>query len=452
MTQILISIVAFIVAIGVLVAFHEFGHFWVARKLGVKVLRYSIGFGTPLWRHRSRRSGVEYVIAALPLGGYVRMLDEREGEVAETEKHLAFNRQPVWKRILIVVAGPGFNFIFAIAAYWLMFVIGVTGLKPLIGDVGVNSIAYQAGLRGGEEIVAVNGSATPTWEVARTELLEGALGGHEIRLRVREPSGSIHETALDTQGLSVDPEKFFGALGLQPARPKLAPVIGDVLPDGAAAHAGLQSGDRIVSANGHAISTWEEWVMWVRARPDQDATVVVERDGSRQTLHMHVGSSTQDGTTIGHIGAGVKIDRSAFDAMSTVVRHGPLAAVSAGATHTWDMTALTIGLLARMVTGEVSWRNVSGPINIAQYAGYTAEMGLAPFLSFLAIVSISLGVLNLLPIPVLDGGHLLYYVVEFVKGSPLSERAQMMGQQLGLALLLMLMSLAFYNDIARLVG
>lgn len=452
MIHILISILAFIVAIGVLVAFHEFGHFWVARQLGVKVLRYSIGFGTPLWRRRSRKSGIEYVIAALPLGGYVRMLDEREGEVPEAEKHLAFNRQPVWKRVLIVVAGPGFNFVFAILAYWLVFVIGVTGMKPLIGDVAGSSPAFQAGLRGGEEIVAVDGTTTRTWDAARTELLEAALGSGEIHMRVRESSGSVRRVTLDARGVSVDPQRFFNDLGMQPMQPTIPPVIGEVVSGEPAASAGFEPGDLVVSANGAAIANWSDWVKWVRARPGQTASVVVERDGTRKTLQLTIGHMQQGGESIGHIGAGVRLDRSALDAMSVEVRYGPLAAVPVGVGHTWEMTTLTLSLLGRMVTGGVSWHNVSGPINIAQYAGYSAQLGLASFLSFLAIVSISLGVLNLLPVPVLDGGHLLYYVVEFIKGSPLSEKAQMVGQQIGLALLLMLMSLAFYNDIARLVG
>lgn len=454
MVDILVSVLAFIVAIGVLVAFHEFGHFWTARRLGVKVLRYSIGFGKPLWLRRSRRSGTEYVIAALPLGGYVRMLDEREGPVPENEKHLAFNNQPVWKRFLIVLAGPGFNFIFAVFAYWLMFMAGVTGIKPIVGEVPQDSPAYQAGLRSGSEITAVAGSPTPTWSAARTELLEAALGEDVIRLDVRGPDGGSDTLTLPLTGVSVDPQLFFDELGLQPLQPSLDPIIGELTPDMPAALAGLQSGDRIVTAGGQPINSWAEWVEWVQARPNTTHDVMVERGGELRTIELAISSvpgEAGDGP-IGRIGALPLVDESAWDHLRAEVSYGPLAAVGAGLNHTWEMTALTVGLLGRMVIGDISWRNVSGPINIAQYAGYSAQLGLVPFLSFLAIVSISLGVLNLLPVPVLDGGHLMYYVVEFAKGSPVSERAQIVGQQIGLVLLLMLMSLAFYNDIARLVG
>ena len=451
-TQILISIAAFAVAIGVLVAFHEFGHFWLARRLGVKVLRYSIGFGKPLWGWTSRKSGTEYVISALPLGGYVKMLDEREGEVDPAERHLAFNTQPVWKRIAIVAAGPGFNFVFAVAAYWLVFMVGIVGMKPIVGHVAQGTPAFQAGLQRGDLIVSVDGHAAPTWDVARTDLLEAALDHHRAHLVVRGKDGQQRRVSLDLHGISSDPQKFYTQAGVTLYQPQIKPVIGRVESNSPAQRAGLRSGDRIVAIGGHAIQDWSALVKWVRAHPGAQTRVTVVRSGQRKTLPLSVGHVSSAGKTIGHIGAGVDVNRDLWQDLRAQQRYGPAHALTAGAGRTWQMTALTARMLWQMVVGHVSWRNISGPIDIAQYAGYTAQLGVSPFFSFLAIVSISLGVLNLLPVPVLDGGHLLYYAAELIKGKPLSERTQTIGQHIGLVLLIMLMSLAFYNDIARLVG
>lgn len=449
MSSILISIGAFAVTIGILVAFHEFGHFWTARRLGVRVLRYSIGFGKPLWRHKSRKSGVEYVIAALPLGGYVKMLDEREGEVPEDQRHLAFNTQPVWKRFLIVAAGPFFNFIFAVMAYWLVFMLGVTGLKPVVGQLTPGTIADQAGLHRGDQILQVQNHPVRTWDGVRTQLLEGALNGGSVTLKVRSKEGAERRVSLNLSHAGVDPQHLFNSLGLIPYHHAVNSEIAKVLPSSPAQKAGLKAGDVLVSANGHALQGPEDVVRWTQQHPGDSVRLTVRRNGQLKTLNLHVGK-TQAGK--GHIGAEIRATGDPWQGLRVKERYGPLAAIGHGAGKTWSMTALTVRMLARMVVGQVSWHNVSGPIQIAQYAGDTARIGLSAFIGFLAIVSISLGVLNLLPVPVLDGGHLLYYVVEFLKGSPVSERVQVIGQQVGVALLLMLMTLAFYNDIARLMG
>ncbi len=452
MSQVLISIAAFAVAIGVLVAFHEFGHFWVARRLGVKVLRYSIGFGKPLWGWTSRKSGTEYVLSALPLGGYVKMLDEREGEVSAGERHLAFNTQPVWKRILIVAAGPGFNFVFAVVAYWLVFTVGIVGLKPIVGQVAQGTPAFEAGLRRGDTIVSINGHDIATWDSARTELLNAALADPVPRLVIRTRGGQKQLVHLDLHGVSTDPRRFYDQAGIRPYAPRIKPVIGRLQKGGPAQSAGIRKGDEITGIGGTRVSRWSQLVKWVQDHPGASTQVSVVRDGRRLSLPLRIGQVQRQGKTIGHIGAGVDVNRDLWQHLRAEQRYGPWRALTSAASRTWEMSSLTARMLWQMVVGHVSWRNISGPIDIAQYAGYTAQLGVSPFFSFLAIVSISLGVLNLLPVPVLDGGHLLYYVAELIKGEPLSERTQMIGQQIGMVLLIMLMSLAFYNDIARLVG
>ena len=453
MNTALISLLAFIVAIGVLVTVHEFGHFWVARRLGVKVLRFSIGFGKPLWQRRFGADNTELVVAAIPLGGYVKMLDEHEGEVPATELDRAFNRQPVRSRMAIVVAGPLFNFLFAIAVYWLMFVAGVPGLRPVVGAVMPDSYAEQAGIVSGDEILAVGATATPTWETTVLALLDASLGGHDaVALTVRSSQG-VERHLLASFESSDQLLKKGGVLenfGLTPWQPPA--VIDRLIEDGAGARAGLQPGDRIVQADAVAISSWSRWVDYVRARPGQLIEVRVLRSGQETVLGLTPDSVADAGQTIGRIGAYVRLpDDDERATMRVVVRYGPLQAVSEALGKTWDVTTLTLRTLWKMVSGGASVENLSGPISIAQYAGQSAVVGLAAFLGFLGIVSVSLGVLNLLPIPVLDGGHLLYYLLELVKGSPVSEATQLLGQKIGIALLLALMTLAFYNDLIRLL-
>ncbi len=453
MDGLLFKLAAFVVAIGVLVTVHEFGHFWVARRLGIRVLRFSIGFGRPLWRHRGR-DGTEYVIAAIPLGGYVKMLDEREGEVPAAERHLAFNRQSLPVRSAVVVAGPAFNFLFAILAFWVVLVSGETGLRPLVGEVRPGSPAATAGLEPGDEILAVNGHPTPTWSIALYELAATSVSDSATRLRVRRAGGEELERTLpagEVGDLAESPD-LLKQLGIAPERPRLPPVFGEVLPGEPAAAAGLRPGDRVLSADGVKIDDWNQWVEYVRARPGKTISLVVERDGAPVEVELTPAPVAGKEGVIGRIGARNQARPDLLDRYRVEYRLGPLEAVPVALTKTWDFSVLTLKVLWRVLIGEASVMNLSGPISIADTAGRSAEIGMVYFLKFLAIVSISLGVLNLLPVPVLDGGHLLFFALEAIRGRPLSEAFVMQGQRIGLALLLGLMLLAFYVDLARLLG
>ena len=453
MSDWLMSVPAFIVAIGLLVAVHEYGHFWVARRMGVKVLRYSIGFGNRVWGFTGRKSGIEYWLSAIPLGGYVKMLDEREGEVAEADKPYAFNRQHPARRIAIVAAGPGVNFLFAVAAYWLVFMIGVAGIKPMIGAAPESSLAAEAGLGAGEQIVAIDDRKIENWEDLRLGLIERGLDGDSIALSVRAEDGDMRQVTLDLTDVPADPEKMFDRLGLMPYQPPAAPLIADVLADSAASRAGLEKGDEIQAVDGEAVDTPQALVERIKSRPGERVVLSVTRDGQTRDMPVSLASVDNDaGEAEGRLGAQIGVDAEAWQGMRTTRQLGPVAAIPAAVAKTWEVSALTVRLMARMVTGEVSLRNVSGPIQIASYAGQTASIGLEAFVGFLALVSVSLAVLNLLPIPVLDGGHLLYYSIEWIRGRPLSEAVQVAGQQVGMVALLMLMTLAFYNDILRLLG
>jgi regulator of sigma E protease len=453
MNGVLLSLAAFIVAIGVLVTVHEFGHFWVARRLGIKVLRFSVGFGKPLWKRTFGKDKTELVIAALPLGGYVKMLDEREGEVAAAELPRAFNRQPVKTRIAVVVAGPAFNFLFAIMVYWAMFVTGVPGLKPLVGEVTPASYAAEAGILSGDEILAVAGEPTATWEATVLALLEASLDGLDtVAVAVRDADGQERhlQVHFETPDELLKKGGVLDNFGLSPWQP-LA-VIESLVAGGAGERAGLLPGDQVVVANDVAVGSWKQWVDIVRERPDQNIAVEVLRDGEVVKLTVRPDTITEKGREIGRIGAYVQLpDDEQRATMRVVVSHGLLKAIPAALNKTWEMTTLTLRTLWKMVTGRASIENLSGPITIAQYAGQSAAIGLAAFLGFLGIVSVSLGVLNLLPIPVLDGGHLLFYLVELATGRPVAESVQVAGQKLGIVLLLGLMSLAFYNDFIRLL-
>lgn len=453
------SILWFIVAIGVLVAVHEFGHFWVARRLGVKVLRFSLGFGRSLWRRKVGADQTEYVIAVIPLGGYVKMLDENEGEVAEHERHRAFNNQSLSKRIAIVVAGPAFNFLFAIFAYWLTFIIGIGGLKPIIGEVDADGIAAASGLAAEQQIVAVDGRSTRTWQSVVESIIGATLKDGTLMLEVEAPGAARRTVMLDLQGLGVDEfsrGRLFESLGLAPKRPVIAPVISEVEADGPAHRGGLQSGDRVLALDGKALDSWREFVNYIRAHPEQSVEMQVQRGGAKLSLVVRPAAvSSNEGTegaSHGRIGAGVTPPKTEQGDYYATVRYAPWTALSKAALKTWDMSILTLRMLWKMVTLEISVKHLSGPISIAQYAGFSAEIGVTRFLDFLAIVSISLGILNLLPIPILDGGHLLYYLIESVIGRPVSEEAQFLGQRLGIAMLVGLMGLAFYNDLARIFG
>lgn len=448
----LVSIPAFIVAIGVLVAVHEYGHFWVARRVGVKVLRYSLGFGPKVWGRVSPRTGIEYWVSAVPLGGYVKMLDEREAEVAEADKPYAFNRQHPLKKLAVVFAGPGVNFLFAIFAYWLIFMLGVPGLKPIIGNVPSQTPAAQAQLHEGDRIVAVDGDRIDTWQQLQLTLLDQALDGGSVQLTVVDDGGMRRTTTMALPAMPEQPTALLGITGLAPYTPPTTPVIARIVADGPAADSALQTGDKVVSINGQAMTSPTMLVQWVQQHPDQQAHLVVKRDGQTLPVTLQLGHMQRDGKTIGRIGVAIGVDSSAWAAMRTVEQRGPLTAIPAAVDKTWDVTVLTLRLMGQMVVGNVSWRNISGPIQIAHYAGETASIGLTAFLGFMALVSVSLAIINLMPIPVLDGGHILYYSVEWIRGKPLSEAVQMAGQQVGMVALVLLMGLAFYNDILRLLG
>jgi regulator of sigma E protease len=453
MNTVILSLVAFLFAIGVLVAVHEWGHYIVARMVGVKVLRFSIGFGRPVWIRRAGSDQTEYCLSAIPLGGYVKLLDEREGNVANTELHRAFNRQSIRARIAILVAGPLMNFVFAVLAYWVMFVVGVPGMQPIVGEVEPTSIAQEGGLRVGDRILTVGEQSISTWEGGVLAILEDMLKDEQITLTVLGDDGQERSVHLDVVGKVselTEPGALFSGLGLRPWSPSLQPVIGDLTPGGSAEESGLQVGDRILSADDFLIVDWTSWVKFVQEHPLQTVKVVLERAGNEQQLGLVIDEyEREDGGLIGRIGAGPQVPEGFLDQYRAEQRYGPLAALPAAVDRTWAMSALTVRMVARMVSGDVSVKNISGPINIAQYAGYAASIGFVSFLNFLAIVSLSLGILNLLPVPVLDGGQIVYQLAEAIKGSPLSDRAQLVGQQIGIVFLVLIMSIAFYNDLAR---
>ena len=455
--DIVIRVLAFIVAIGVLVAVHEFGHYWVARRLGFKVLRYSIGFGRPLLRWRgSDPDRIEYWLSSIPLGGYVKMLDEREGPVPAADSHRAFNRRPVPQRIAVLLAGPGFNFLFAIVAYWVMFATGVPGIKPIIGAVTPGSIAESAGLRADDEIQSVGGRTTETWEHATLAILDELLSDARIDLVVRSANGATKSVELDVTGREAEltaPSALFSGMGFQPG-PVMPAVIADVTPGMAAERAGLQVGDRVLEANGAKLAGWEELVEFVRKRPGETIELTVERAGEQLSVPVTVGQADDNGETVGRIGASrpVEFAPEVLERLLAEQRYGVLESLPRAIDKTWEVSALTVRMLVRMIVGDVSVKNISGPITIATFAGDSAQAGLSAFLSFLAVVSISLGILNLLPIPLLDGGQIVYQVAEWLKGSPLSERAMVLGHQVGVLFLIVLMSFVFYNDLSRIFG
>lgn len=456
MIDILQHILAFIVAIGVLITFHEFGHYWVARRCNVKIERFSVGFGRPLWRRYFGPDRTEFVIAALPLGGYVKMLDEREGEVPATERQRAFNNKPLGQRTAIVLAGPLFNFMFAIAAYWCMYMVGMTGLKPLVDTVEPGSVAAEAGITAGDEIISVNGRRTPTWATVAEVMIGRVVDGGELTLIIRDAAGRTATRHMDLSRLSIDDiaeGALLERLGVTPSRPTLPAVIAEVSPDSAAARAGIVAGDRVVAADEKPVRDWIDLVNVIRDHPGQPLQLDVDREGEILTLELVPEShETEAGERVGRIGIMVEQQAALPEAYVGTERYAPHTALWRGIVRTGEMSVLTLRVLGKIILGEASIKNLSGPISIAQYAGYSAAVGLAAFLGFMAIVSVSLGVINLLPIPVLDGGHLMYYLIEFVKGSPVSESVQLAGQQIGLVLLLGLMAVVIYNDIVRVFG
>ena len=446
------TVLAFLVAIGVLVAVHEYGHFWMARRVGIRVLRFSIGFGRPLLKRRGA-DGTEYVLAAIPLGGYVKLLDEREGPVPAAEAANAYNRKPVWQRVLVLLAGPFANFVFAVLAYWVLFTAGIPALKPVLGEITAGSIAAQAGLVPGDEIVSVGSQATPTREAAVLTILDQMMNGKPIPLSVRDRAGSERHTELRIGGRTralTEPGALLPGLGFDFWYPDVPAVVGAADEGTPAQKAGLQSGDRIVAVDGRPIDDFKGLVEQVQPNPGKSLTFRIERAGREFDVRIEVEAQRDGEREVGRIGVHPASVSEIPPAMRTSERYAPLSALAHATAKTWDMSALTARMLWNVVTGDVSVKNLSGPINIAEYAGTSARQGVLAFLSFLAIVSVSLFVLNLLPIPILDGGQIVYQLAELAKGSPLSERTQAVGQQIGIVLLLVLMSFAFYNDLSRL--
>ncbi|MFS8136861.1 MAG: RIP metalloprotease RseP [Thermomonas sp.] len=440
-----------LVALGVLVTFHEFGHFWVARRCGVQVQRFSVGFGRALWSRRGK-DGTEYVIAALPLGGYVKMLDEREGDVPDAQLDRAFNRKPVLARIAIVAAGPIANLLLAVALLWAMLVIGRPDYAAVVGSA--TGLASQAGLQQGDIIQSINGRTTPTWSEASLALTVAAMDRKPASLAIRHASGeeATLTLGLDRLPAGFDEQRAAEAAGLVPRYLLLPPVVGTIQ-EGSPAWGVLAEGDRITAIDAHPVASFEDIAPLIRALGQRGGPgmIEVQRDNERLALEIAPAKQTDpDGSTAWRLGIGnTQTGAPTYDA---VLRKGPLAAVPAAIGETWQLASDSLGMLWRMVNGSASVRNVSGPITIAQYANASAKMGPAWFLNFLALLSVSLAIINLMPIPVLDGGHLLYYLIELAVGRPLGERAMVAGQYLGLALLAGLMGLAFYNDILHLVS
>ncbi len=449
--NILWSLAAFIVALGVLITVHEFGHFWVARRCGVYVQRFSVGFGRTLWR-RTDKHGTEYVLAVIPLGGYVKMLDERNETVPDEMRHQSFNSKTVWQRAAIISAGPIANFIFAVFAYWLVFIIGVPAVRPVVGEVTPQSIAAQSNISPGMELKSIDGIETPDWDSVRLSLI-GEIGNNQTTLGVSQFGGSeVVEKKLDLTQWRFDPEKQdpVVALGIIPRGPQIESVLAEVQTDSAAQKAGLQAGDRIVKVDGQVLANWRTFAMQVRDNPGKPIALEVERAGSSVDLTLTPDSkSVGKGKEQGFAGVVPKVIPLP-DEYKTIRQYGPFVAFYEAGDKTWQLMKLTVNMLGKLITGDVKLNNLSGPISIAQGAGMSAEYGLVYYLMFLALISVNLGIVNLFPLPVLDGGHLVFLAIEKLKGGPVSERVQNFSYRIGAIVLVMVMGLALFNDFSRL--
>ena len=451
----LIAIGAFALAISLLVAVHEWGHYIAARMSGVRVLEFSIGFGPAIWRRKAGVDATEYQLRALPIGGYVRLLDEREGPVAEDELHRSFNRRPYWQRIFVLAAGPGMNFLFAIVAYWAIFMVGTQAFAPLVGGVAPGSVAEQAGLREGDRIVAIEDRESPTWQAAAMAIVGQILGEPLVRVTVQDDQGARRDLVLDLSDQKkaiLEEGNLFAATGIEPMTAAL-PILGEIVPGGPAQMAGLAEGDRILAVGGEAISTWTQWVNFVRARPGESVPMTVLRDGIEQRLLVEIGSRPesppQEASGPSGVGfVGVMISPEATSHLRVTQRFGPLEALVRGARETGRITGLTFRVLGNMFTGDVSLRTLNGPVGIARFAGEAVQVSAVAFVTFLALVSVSLGILNLLPIPILDGGQIVNQTIEQLRGRPIAERTQLAVQRVGLALVLTIMVVALFNDIS----
>ncbi len=451
--SVLISLAAFLAAIAILVTFHEFGHYWVARRCGVKVLRFSVGFGRPLYCHVSPRTGTEWVVSVLPLGGYVKMLDKREGTaIAEDEHGAEFTGKPLVQRAAIIAAGPAFNLLLAFLLYSLVFMTGESGRRPLVGHVAAGSPAAAAGLQTGDEILSVGDQPIRTWQAFIVPLLDSGLGDGVIALEVRRGDGGVAYPVIDVGPGLLKNEDVFGALGMHPLRSTSRPVIGTVLEGSPAAAGGLRSGDRILRLGAEPVATWEGMSALIRARPGQSVAVEFERDGQRRQQAVRIEARDQSGTSIGRIGVTPARDPELAERLGVVVRYPVGESLVLGAERTWDFSVLTVRLIGQLLVGGASVKNISGPVGIAEFAGTSLMIGFAAFVSMLALLSVSLGILNLLPIPILDGGHLVYCLVEALTGRPVPPAVEAVGQRLGVAMLVGLMGLALYNDFARILG
>ena len=461
----MMTLIAFIVTIGLLVTVHEYGHFQVAQWCGVKVLKFSIGFGKPLWKKTFGKDNTEFVLAAIPLGGFVKMLDEREQKAeleanpelpqinySEAELKRAFNRQTVWKRIAIVSAGPIANLLLAIVLYWGLFMLGVTGARPIIGEVAKDSLAAQASLTTGEVIQKINGKTVSSWQEARWMLLEESLESKGVEIEAINQNNELFQHTLSFAGINHDSEiDVLKKIGIAEFRPIIPAVIGEVLADSAAEQAGVKIDDKILSVDGVTISDWEQVVNIIKASPNKKLWFEIERAQKIIRVAATPEKIEENGENIGRLGAAVKMDKKELGKLLVEFHYSPLVSLQKAVSKTWDTSTFSLKMLGKMLVGQVSLKSISGPVTIADYAGKSANMGLKTFLSFLALVSISIGVLNLLPIPVLDGGHLMYYTVEIFKGSPVSENIMLVGQKLGFAILGLLMTLAIFNDVTRLL-
>lgn len=446
----LINLLAFVVAISLLIAVHEYGHYLVGRLTGMKVLRFSIGFGKPLWKRTGGKDQTEYCVATIPLGGYVRFLDSREGEIDPADEGRAFDQRPIAARIAVLAAGPAFNFMFAILAYWALFAPGVMTVKPAIGEVAPGSYAEQAGLRFGDKIVAVGDTATVDWEATLVAILDTMVTDGKVPLTLEDEQGGQRRAIIDVGNDATrltEPGMLFDGLGFDVWQPPA--LVGSLTEGGAAAAAGLRVGDRITAIDGEPTRSFNALIGVVAPRANKDVAVDYIRDGNPASLRLVLGEQGEGDAKRGMLGIGLPDTSAEYYFLRSF---SPLESLAEAANKTWTTTLFTVRMLSRMVTGDVSIKNISGPINIAQFAGESAQRGLSYFVGFLAIISISLGVLNLLPIPVLDGGQIVYQLIEMIKGSPMTERAQILGQQVGILALLLLMSFAFYNDIVRILG
>ena len=458
------TFLAFIFTLGVLITIHEYGHFIVARLFNVKVLRFSIGFGNPIWQTKFGKDQTEFVLAAIPLGGYVKMLDERE--IEEDEKNgvqsapyahedlsRAFNRLPVLKRMAVVIAGPVANLLLAILLYWGLLMSGVIGLKPILGAVATDTTAAIAGFKENDLIARVNEKKVQSWQEVRWEILNHAAQNKLIKIEVSNQQYGLETLQLNAGNIDFENAKFdfMEQLGFIPKQPVIAPKIGEILDDSAAQQAGLKTGDLILEVNHEKMTTWEDFVTRVKSKPNQPLELVVMRDDHQVLLKITPESTEENGQKIGRIGAGVQVDQDKINQFFVETHYSPLDALLKACSKTWETSLFSLKMLGKMLTGDVSWKMMSGPVTIANYAGQSAQMGVKIFIGFLALISISIGVLNLLPIPVLDGGHLMYYMVEFFTGRPVSENVLAAGQKIGLFLIGSMTILAFYNDISRLI-